>query len=494
MTLAPSLPVNGPRPAEFADQFQLLFQPRRFKAFWGGRGAGRSWSFARALLLMGTQRPIRVLCCRELQKSISESVHKVLADQIEFLGLQDYYEVEVAKIKGKMNATSFSFEGIKNNATAIKSYEGIDYCWVEEANKVSKHSWGILIPTIRKETPLDWRERGLARPEFQAEIWLSFNPELDKDFTYIRFVKDPRLVAVQHIGSQGRPWVSWESPELVSVKMTYADNPWFPEVLRADMETDRQLDYDHYLNIWEGHTIKQLEGAVYKKELQAAYAQGRIGRVPWEREVPVDCFWDLGRNDYTAIWFGQYVAYEFRVVDFLEGRGEDITYYLKELQEKPYRYGNMYLPHDAKHKKLVYKHSIEKIVRDQYASTFIVPKTGISDGINMARLFFPKCSFDETACADGIAHLNRYCFKVEHVGADGQSVYSDDPFHDKEGHADAADAFRYMAQAAGTIGARKRRIDLTDFLPESAKRALGARGRDFGEERATESGQGWMGH
>lgn len=473
---------------EFADQFQVLFQPKRFKVFWGGRGAGRSWGFARALLLIGKSRPIRVLCCRELQKSISESVHKVLTDQIAEMGLSDFYRIEQKKIYGA-NGTEFSFEGIKNNATAVKSYEGIDYCWVEEANNVSKHSWGILTPTVRKEVPRDWRERGMAKPDFQAEIWMTFNPELDKDYTYEHFVKDKRLVAVSHTGSAGRSWTSWESPTITSVKMTYADNPWFPEVLRTDMETDREDDYDRYLNIWEGQTIKQLEGTVYKKELQRLYAEERVRHVPWEREVPVDCFWDLGRNDFTAIWFGQFVAMEFRVLDFLEGRGEDITYYLKELQDRGYLYGNMYLPHDAKHKKLVYKHSIEKIVRDKYPNTFIVPKTGIADGINMARLFFPKCYFDEENCADGLAHLNRYKFKLETGSDPNKPNYSDEPHHDKEGHADAADAFRYMAQAAGTIGKRGRRFNLGDWLPESAK--AGKKHREFESERG-DNAQGWM--
>lgn len=467
---------------EFADQFQLLFQPRRFKAYWGGRGAGRSWSFARALLLLGLKRPIRVLCCRELQKSISESVHKVLSDQIEAMGLADKYTVEVARIYGK-NGTQFNFEGIKNNTTAVKSYEGIDYCWVEEANKVSKASWGVLIPTIRKETPFDWRERGMSGPEFQAEIWMSFNPELETDYTYTRFVKTPGLQPVVHQGSQGRQWVSHESPELISVKMTYADNPWFPNVLRADMETEKTLDYDNYLNVWEGQTVRQLEGTVYRKELQKLYAEGRVCRVPWEREVPVDAFWDLGRGDYTAIWFGQQVAMEYRVLGFMEEQGEDITYFLKELQKLPYVFGTMFLPHDAKHKKLVYKHSIEKIVRDKFPDTIVLPRMGLTDGINAARLFFPKCYFDESECADGLAHLNRYRYRV----VDGQ--YSKEPLHDNVGDSDCADAFRYMAQAHGG-GRRKRRITLENFLPESMK-AKG-KGRDFDNDHLGNS-QGWMG-
>ena len=201
-------------------------------------------------------------------------------------------------------------------------------------------------------------------------------------------------------------------------------------------------DYDNYLNVWEGHTVVQLEGTVYRKELRQVRETGRIGEVPWEREVPVDCFWDLGRANHTCIWFGQFVAMQFRVVDFLDGQGEDITYYLKELQNRPYIYGTMFLPHDAKHKKLVYKHSIEKIVRDKYPDTRLVPKTTLQDGINMARLFFPKCHFDALACADGLGALSRYKYKV----VDGQ--ITGDPVHDDGGDCDAADAFRYMAQAA----------------------------------------------
>lgn len=430
-----------PVAAEFPDHLQVLFQPKRYKVLWGGRGAGRSWGVARALLMLGTNRAIRVLCCRELQKSISESVHKVLSDQIEALGLENFYEVQVAKIIGK-NGTTFSFEGIKNNATAIKSYEGIDYCWVEEANKVSKKSWGVLTPTIRKEVPLDWRARGMSKPDFQAEIWMTFNPELETDYTYVRFVKDPELRSVQHTGSNGGPWTSMESEISTVVKMTYSDNPWFPDVLRADLESDKKRDYDTYLNVWEGHTVLELEGTVYRKELQKVREEKRILSVPWEREIPVDCFWDLGRGDHTAIWFGQFVAMQFRVLAFFDGQGEDITYYLKELQSRSYIYGTMYLPHDAKHKKLVYKHSIEKIVRDKYPSTVLVPKTSLVDGINCARLFFSKCYFDEIETSDGLGYLSRYKYKI----VDGQ--WSKEPDHDDNGASDAADAFRYMAQAA----------------------------------------------
>ena len=401
--------------ADFPQLLECLFQPKRYKVLWGGRGAGRSWGVARALLLLGTQKAIRVLCVRELQNSISESVHKLLSDQIEAMGLSNFYEIQVARIIGK-NGTSFAFDGIKNNTNKIKSYEGIDYCWVEEANKVSRASWGTLIPTIRKET---------------SEIWLTFNPELDTDYTYTRFVKNSDLQRVNGNVS--------ESHDSIVVKMTWKDNPWFPEVLKTEMEGDRKRDYDYFLNVWEGHTIQMLEGAVYAKELRRAQEEGRICNVPWQRDVPVDTFWDLGRGDNTSIWFAQRVAMQTRVLAYYENNSEDITHFLKKLQEYGYVYGTHFLPHDAKHKKLVYKHSIEQIVKAKYPDTTVLPKTSKLDGINAARMLLPSCWFDEDECADGLDSLRHYRYKV----IDGQ--LSNEPMHDWA--SDGADAFRYMAMA-----------------------------------------------
>src|SRR3954468_15893834 len=147
--------------AQFVDKFEPLFQPWRYKVFWGGRAAGRSWGFARALLIIGAGEKKRVLCARELQNSITESVHRVLSDQIELLGLGDRegnpgYVIQRDRIFHRASGTEFFFEGIKNNTTKIKSYEAVDICWVEEANKVSQTSWDILIPTIRRTGSEIW--------------------------------------------------------------------------------------------------------------------------------------------------------------------------------------------------------------------------------------------------------------------------------------------------------------------------------------------------
>lgn len=442
--------------ADFPAPLQCLFQPKRYKVLYGGRGAGRSWGVARALLLLGTKQPIRVLCARELQNSISESVHKVLSDQILALGLDTFYDVQVARILG-INGTSFAFEGIKNNVNKVKSYEGIDYCWVEEANKVSRNSWTILIPTIRKE---------------ESEIWMTFNPELETDYTYVRFVKEA------------------DDSQMSVVKMTWRDNPWFPEVLRLEMEADRKRDYDHYLNIWEGNCVQVLEGAVFMRELRRAQEEGRIGEVPYDREFPVQTFWDLGRANSTAIWFAQQVAMQYRVIDFYQANESlipmddetgGIDHFLKVCQNKGYVYGDFWLPHDAKPKRLGMKRSIYEMIRGHGFNAKIVPNMSKIDGINAARIVFPNCWFDEKKCEEGLQALRNYRYRV----VDGQ--FSNEPLHDWA--SDAADAFRYLALGLRSPPEPTR---VLEKLQAAAANVLARKNSDFESRRSLGSRLGWM--
>ena len=192
-----------------------LFRPNRYKIIYGGRGAARSWSVARALLILAAQRPLRVLCARELQKSIQDSVHRLLKDQIGLLGLP--YHVTEREIR-HANGSLFLFEGLRYNITKIKSLEGVDICWVEEAERVSEDSWNVLIPTIRKPG---------------SEIWITFNPDQESDPTYRRFVLQPPPNA----------WVE---------KVSWRDNPWFPDELRAEKDYLMRVDPDAAAHVWEG--------------------------------------------------------------------------------------------------------------------------------------------------------------------------------------------------------------------------------------------------
>ncbi len=211
----------------------FLSEKARYKIAYGGRGSGKSWAAARCLIVLAVQSKIRVLCTRQLQTSIANSVHKLLSDSIQELGLSEYFEITRDAIRCN-NGSEFFFKGIQNNINEIKSIEGIDYCWVEEAQSVSENSWEVLIPTIRKEN---------------SEIWVTFNPDRDEDATYQRFVISP-------------------SPDAISQFVNYSENPWFPEVLRKEMEYCKDVDYGKYEHIWLGKTVINTEAQVYNGKFE----------------------------------------------------------------------------------------------------------------------------------------------------------------------------------------------------------------------------------
>lgn len=389
---------------EFPEALECLFKPARYKTLYGGRGGAKSWGIARALLLQGTTKPLRVLCAREMQTSITQSVHKLLKDQIAAMGLSGFYEVQNYVIKG-MNGTEFTFHGLKHNIANIKSIEGVDVCWIEEAQTVSKSSWDTLIPTIRKDG---------------SEIWISFNPSLEADETYQRFVVSPPTGAVVQ-------------------KINWADNPWVPDVLRQEMEDLKVKDYDAYLNVWEGHCKQTLDGAIYAEEVRAATTAGRFTKVPYDPSKPVHTYWDLGRADKTAIWFVQMVGFEFRVIDYYENQGKALGHYLKELQSRPYVYGDCWLPHDANNELLASEQTIAQQCRAFGFKVRVTPKTSVVNGINAARTVFATCWFDSEKCSDGLQALRNYRYEVDPE----TQQYSTNPLHDWASH--GADAFRYFA-------------------------------------------------
>jgi phage terminase large subunit len=254
--------------------------------------------------------------------------------------------------------------------------------------------------------------------------------------------------------------------------MTYRDNPWFPQVLLAEAQKLREQDYDLYLNVWEGQCLQILEGVVYAKELRAAQAETRICTVPWDRETPVNVWLDLGagKSDKTSIWFGQRVAMQNRMLSYYENNMSDTLFYAKEMQSRAYTYDTIWLPHDAKAKKIGNKLTIEEQFRAHFpsATVRIVPKQHLADGINAARLVFPNTYFDEDECEEGLKSLRHYRYKV----VDGQ--YSPTPMHDWASH--GADAFRYMALTIKSgkhdkVGVMERLKAAKDNVREMARRS-----------------------
>ena len=391
---------------QFPAKLKCLFEPKnsRYRILYGGRGAGKSHSVARALLCMGVKDTLRILCAREFQTSIKDSVHKLLVDQIYNLGLQAHYEVTQNTIRGT-NGTEFIFAGIKNNINGLKSIEGIDYCWVEEANNVTATSWDILIPTIRKE---------------KSEIWVTFNPELPTDETFKRFVITPPDNAIVQ-------------------KVNWNDNNWFPEVLDLERQSLRTRDFEAYQNVWEGFTRCTIDGAVFAKEMQRAEQDNRICNVPYDAVKPVIAVFDIGWADSTAVWFVQFIGMETRLIRYYETNQTTISEILAKMQTFGYVYDTLYLPHDAQNRTISSNgRSLEEIVRASGYNVRIIERTPISDSINAARTIFSSCYFDKTHTTAGLDCLRHYRYDTNpETGA-----FSKSPLHDQYSH--GADAFRYI--------------------------------------------------
>lgn len=388
--------------AKFPSKLEFLFEPHRYKVAYGGRGSGKSWGFARALLIQAANRPLRVLCAREIQKSIKQSVHTLLTDQIQALGLGSFYEVLEAEIRGK-NGSTFTFTGLAmNTVESIKSYEGCDLCWVEEAQTVSKKSWDILIPTIRKEN---------------SEIWVSFNPDLDTDDTYQRFiVNKPDNAAV--------------------VKINWSDNPWFPRTLEEERLHSKATNPD-YDNIWEGNCKAAKDGAIYANEIREAQENGRVTNVPYDPTLKVHVVMDLGWNDSMTIILVQRGVSEARIIGYIEDDHRTLDSYSSQLKSLPYNFGQMYLPHDGQSKDFKHGTSAEEIMRRNGWDVRIVPKSDIEHGIRIARMNFHRVYFDKS-----VTRLLE-CLKNYRRTINSATNEPGAPLHDEYSH--GADAFRYMS-------------------------------------------------
>ena len=407
--------------AEFPVKLEGLFRKSRYKVAYGGRGGAKSWGIARALLILGAKSPLRILCAREFMTSMRDSVHKLLCDQIESLGLLGFYDITQASIRGK-NGTEFSFIGLKNNIANVKSYEGVSICWVEEAQTVSRLSWNVLIPTIRAEG---------------SEIWVSFNPELETDETYQRFVAIP-------------------PDDCITMRVNWSDNPWFPETLRLEKDSLKARDEEAYNQVWEGLCRQTVDGAIFAKEMQQAEKDGRITKVPYDATKPVHAVFDLGWSDSTAIWFLQFVGMETRLIRYIEDAQKTISYYLATMQTFGYVYDTVWLPHDAENKTLAAAgRSIDDIVRAAGYKTTILPRVPILDSINAARTIFPNCYFDREHTADGLACLRHYRYEVD----PDTGQFSRNPLHDHYSH--GADAFRYIGLMIKEPTKRKKQMVAT---------------------------------
>lgn len=394
--------------ADFPAKLAFLTKPYRYKVAYGGRGSGKSWGFARALIAIAMQKKLRILCAREIQRSIKQSVHQLLVDQIQAMGFGEYFEVLENEIRC-VNGSRFNFTGLANNTVeSIKSFEGVDIVWVEEAQTVSKKSWDILIPTIRQPN---------------SEIWITFNPNLDTDETYKRFVID--TPSNSHVE-----------------KINWSDNPWFPAVL----EQERQHAFansEDYDNIWEGECKSSVDGAIYANEIRQSQEEGRVTTVPYDPMLKVHVIFDLGWNDKMSIILAQKGLSDIRIIDYIEDDHRTLDSYSAQLRDYRYNWGQMYLPHDGQTKDFKSGTSAEEIMRRHDWDVRIVPKLTVESGIKVARMAFHRIYFDSSTerLIECLKHYRRAINQTTNEpGA---------PLHDEYSH--GADAFRYLCVTADKL-------------------------------------------
>jgi phage terminase large subunit len=394
---------------EFPEKFGGLFErgKYRYKVYYGGRDGAKSWSLARALLLMGAESPLRVGCFREVQDSIADSVHKLLKDQVEALGLSHFYEVLKTEIRGK-NGTEFLFSGLSNETKdSLKSFEGIDIAWVEEAHTISEGSWETLDPTIRKKG---------------SEIWVSFNPDLDTDFIYAKFIDNA-------------------PDEALVVNVNWTDNPWRSEALDNARKHMERTEPEKYAHVYMGKPNSAAAGAIYSNEMEKLGA--RVTNIPYDPMMKVHTIWDLGWNDQTSIIFVQRNLSEVRIIDYYEENHLSMAEHVSALNAKGYNYGTDWIPWDGAEERYRLtdpKNSPEGILRKLQRKVAIVDKLDVESGIKKARLVFPRCYFDKAKTVRLRECLKRYCRAIPRSTEEPAK-----PLHDEYSH--GADAFRYLAVA-----------------------------------------------
>ncbi len=392
-----------------------LLAPKRYKGAYGGRGGAKSHFFAEQIVCQALTGK-RIVCLREVQISIKESVKQLITDKIMGFGLESQFQILESEIRGP-HGSLIIFKGLQSfNAANIKSLEGFDIAWVEEAQTLSQHSLDLLRPTIRKHG---------------SELWFSWNPRYKTDAVDKFFRKEKR-------------------DDAICVMINWYDNPWFKQTpLYADMLADFEADEDKAEHVWNG-AYGSSQGAILAKWVGQAERDGRIhdGVVYDPNGDKIVVSSDLGFRDTTVWWFWQAVPGGFNLVDYMQGNGMDADDWIPEIKDKLLDIGGrnclgkIWLPHDARVKTFQSKHSaIEKFIAAFGSDKMsIVPQSRKSDQIEAARTVIKRCAFHKTKCEQGIDGLLAW----EFIYNDESGVFSREPNHNWASH--PSDGFAYGCQ------------------------------------------------
>lgn len=415
-------------PLKLSSAVKRIYEPHRIKILKGGRGGTKSWTAADYHIQGAMMYGWRVLCGRETQKSIEESVHRLLQDRIEALGVGWFFDVTQKNIRGR-NGSIFSYAGITDvGAEGLKSYEGYQRFWGEEAHKFSRKSIDLLVPTFRKDG---------------SELMFTLNPELVTDEIWARFIDS-------------------DDPRVLVLNCSWRDNPWFPAELEAERQEflrqvkqgkREQWEYDW---IWEGKPKPAVDGAIYANQVAKVLEEKRLGHYPHDPALYTHLVWDLGWDDSMSIAFVQRDAGTVRFIDFIEDNHRTYDSYVAEIRERAqangYRIaldgregGKAWLPHDGASKNAQTGKSGNDTVRELGLEVGTnsdgkdgVPNIGIDARIRAGRSLFAKCVFHRETCQPLFNRLQRYARRINKETGQATGVK-------KDGNDHAGDMFTYVA-------------------------------------------------
>jgi phage terminase large subunit len=397
-----------------AEVFEPLLEPSRYKGAWGGRGSGKSHFFA-GLIVEDSLREkgLRSVCIREVQKSLKDSAKRLIEQKlVEFrLGEADGFKVFREAVETPGDGVII-FQGMQDHtAESIKSLEGFNRAWAEEAQSLSSRSLTLLRPTIRGEG---------------SEIWFSWNPRRKTD-PVDQLLRGATLPTGSTV-----------------IRANWSDNPWFPSVLEQERQDCLNTEPDQYDHIWEGGYMTVSSGAYYARDLALARQQARICRVPADPLMTTRAVWDIGgtgaKADACAIWVCQFVGKEIRVLDYYEAVGQPLATHIQWLRSNGYGKALCILPHDGATNDKVYDVSYESALSSAGFEVAVVPNQGKGAAgmrIEAARRLFPAIWFNESTTEGGREALGWYHEKKDDARNIGLG-----PEHDWSSH--GADAFGLM--------------------------------------------------
>lgn len=404
----------------------LFIGPADVRGAYGGRGSGKTRSFAKMSAVAGYRFGMNghsgiLLCVRQFMNSLADSsleeIKRAIADE-PFLA--DYYEVGEKHIRSKDGRIEYAFAGLERSLDSVRSKGRILLCWGDEAEPFTDEALSVLIPTLREEGT-DWN----------AELWLTWNPKRKNAAVEKRFRRS-------------------NDPLIRMVEMNWRDNPAFPEKLERDRQRDLRERPEQYDHIWEGDYVKLVEGAYFAKQILEARRQGRIGFVPEDPLMTKLLFWDIGgtgaRADAVAIWVEQFIGREIRSLNYYEAVGQPLSAHVEWLRENGYgpNKAQIFLPHDGQQQDKVFAVSYESKLKEVGYRVTVVPNQGAGAAnkrIEALRRIFPAIRFNESTCQAGLDALGWY-----HEKRDEQRGIGLGPEHDWASH--CADAKGMMAIVA----------------------------------------------